>query len=282
MQVYRQMDIGTAKPTPAERAAVPHYGLDLVDPDQPFSVAEYVNAVMPGIEETQRAGAIPLIVGGTRLYIQALSGHFDRAAPPNPELRRSLYAEAGQFGAPALHARLASVDPEAATRVHPNDLKRIVRALEVHHAMGQAISDVQARSRQVQPLADALIIALVRDRETLYRIVEERTRAMIQAGWIDEVRRLVTAGYGPWLDLTKAHGYRELAAYLGGSLTLEDAEKQIDLNVRHYVRYQLGWIRQMAGIHILNAGASPTDLACELIPLVESWIGGQCSNSAVA
>jgi len=247
MQVYRRMDIGTAKPTLAERDAVQHYCIDVADPDRPYSVAEFLDAALPAIAETQEAGETPLIVGGTRLYIHALTESFDPGPPPNPERREQLMTEAEATGLEALHARLAQMDPAAAARIHPNDQKRIIRAIEACEAAGKSFSELQRESQQTPPLLRATKIALVKDRPDLYRAVEARTAAMIREGWLKEVAELLEDGYGPAFDRIMAHGYRELAAHLQGQMSLEEAVEQINKNVRHYVRYQLGWIRQTPG-----------------------------------
>lgn len=264
MQVYRGMDLGTAKPTALERQMAPHYCIDLVDPDVPFSVAEYLAAAIPAIQEARNAGELALVVGGTRLYLQALTGAFDQASPPDPAYRERLLARAGSSGTPALHAELAAVDPEGAARIHANDLKRIIRALEVYEATGQTISELQEASRRAAPGVNAVKIALVQDRDVLYRKVEARTAAMLQDGWLEEVARLLEAGYGPSLASTKAHGYRELAAYLQGEMSLESALEIINRNIRHFVRYQLGWIRRLPGVHLIEVDAPPEELAVRL------------------
>lgn len=270
MQVYRRMDIGTAKPTPAEREAVPHYGLDLADPNKPYSTAEYLAVALQAIAETREAGLLPLVVGGTRLYLQAVAGHYEGSSPPLLEFRARLMAQAEDRGAESLHRELAVIDPPAAARIHSNDLKRIIRALEVYEATGKTISQFQDESRQAAPRTQAITIALVRDREEIYRGVEKRTEAMIGEGWLEEVDGLLRDGYGPGLEAIKAHGYRELAAYLQGTMTLPDAVTLINRNVRRYVRYQLGWIRQMQGAHVVDAEGPVAALAGRLMDVIES------------
>ena len=169
----------------------------------------------------------------------------------------------------ALHRRLAAIDPDSGSRIHPNDLKRIIRALEFYAATGQTISNLQAVSREQAARAPAIWIALVRDREEIYGTVESRTRAMIRDGWIEEVARLLDQGFGPGLELIKAHGYRELAAYVRGETSLGAASDAINKNVRHYVRYQLGWIRQMPEIQVVAADRPPSELAQAVLTIIE-------------
>ena len=261
MQVYRGLDIGTAKPTAEEQQRTAHYGIDLSDPDAPYSVAHWVSAVAPQVEETIRSGDLPLIVGGTRLYLQSLAGSFRPTAPPDPELRMRLTSEAAEIGVEALHARMTKIDPSAGARIHPHDLKRIMRALEVHDHTGSTITEEQLRSQEEGPRFPALKIALVRDRSELYAMVEQRTKAMLREGWIEEVQRLIEAGFGQGLEEIKAHGYRELALHLQGRASLEDALVRINLNVRHYVRYQLGWIRQMSDVVMIEASQPAQQIA---------------------
>jgi len=270
MQVYRRLDIGTAKPTAAERRQTIHYGLDLAEPVAPFSVGEYLKHAMLGIEETRGAGAIPLVVGGTRLYIQALVSSFDAGPPPNPELRAQLTRQIASEGSAVLHAQLREVDPTTAERLHPNDAKRIIRALEVFQTAGRPLSVVQAESQLRAGLLSPLVIALVDDRETLYRRVEARTAAMIRSGWLEEVSGLLRGGFAEGLNAIKAHGYPELAAYLRSELELGEAIERINRNIRHYVRYQLGWIRHMPGIHIVEAVGPVADQAASVLALIES------------
>lgn len=269
MQVYRGMDIGTAKPTAAERAAVQHYGLDLVDPVRVYSVAEWLEVARTAVQETLEAGEWPVITGGTRLYLNGLTAPFDAGPPPDNALRQRLQEEAEVAGTDALHSRLAEVDPASALRIHAADLKRIIRALEVHEARRESISQIQEHSRRRAPVIDATWFALVRDRTELYQVVEKRTDQMLNAGWLTEVEQLVNAGCGPAIEEIKAHGYRELAGVVNGKIGLPAAVEKIKLNVRHFVRYQLGWIRGAAGIHRLDAGAGAVETAIE----IAAWIG---------
>ncbi|MCA1595084.1 MAG: tRNA (adenosine(37)-N6)-dimethylallyltransferase MiaA [Chloroflexi bacterium] len=264
MQVYRGLDIGTAKPTAEEQAAVRHYGLDLIDPVRVFSVAEWLEAAKPAVEETLAAGEWPIITGGTRLYLHALASPFDAGPPPDYSLRKQIEEDARQSGTAAIHKRLAMVDPEAASRIHPSDMKRIVRALEVHAAGRRPLSHLQEQSRQAAPAVDAVWFGMVRDRAELYDIVEKRTARMIEAGWMAEVEGLVRSGRAPAIDQIRAHGYRELCGVLAGQSSLPAAVEQINRNVRHFVRYQLGWIRGHSGIQVLDAGPGSPGIALEM------------------
>lgn len=244
MQVYRLMDIGTAKPTPAERALVPHHLIDLVYPDEPFSAARYAEEFAKVAAEVAGRGRLPIVVGGTGLYIRAAVRPFlfpDAGA--RPELRAGLARLAEEISPQALHLRLAEVDPEAAERIHPNDLRRIIRALEVYEATGRPISAWQRLFVQRRPY-ETVFVCLTRERGELYRRIEARAEKMIAAGLVEEVKSLLAAGYGRELPPMQGLGYREICSYLHGECTLAEAVEIMKKRTRHYAKRQLTWFRR--------------------------------------
>lgn len=253
MQVYKRMDIGTAKPTSDERARVPHHLLDLVYPDQPFSAARYAEAFGRAAAEVHGRGRLPLVVGGTGLYIRSAVRPFlfpDVGA--RPEIRGQLAAQAQIIGPAGLHARLTIADPTAAAAIHPNDLRRIIRALEVYESTGRPISAWREEHRGSCSDYDPIYVCLTRDRAELYRRIDLRTDRMIAAGFPDEVRTLLEAGYGRDLPSMQGLGYRELAACLGGESTLAGAIEEIKRRTRNYAKRQLTWFRHEPDLQWLD------------------------------
>jgi tRNA dimethylallyltransferase len=266
MQVYRRMEAGTAKPSAAERAAVPHHLVDIVDPVEPFTVAEYRERAIPVIEEMLSRGRLPLVVGGTRLYLLSLIEPFFSGPPPVPEFRAALAERA----AADLHAELSHVDPAAAARLHPADRKRIVRALEAFAHGGVPISELQRRSRETGGRFRAQLIALVREREELYRRVDARVESMIGAGLIEEVERFRQEGLTEQDIAMQAHGYKEVLGYLTGRYDREEAIRLLKRNTRHYVKYQLGWLRQRDDVQYVRADAPESEVVAAVIALIRT------------
>jgi tRNA dimethylallyltransferase len=242
-QVYLGMDIGTAKPTRAERARVPHHALDLVRPDEPFHAARWAAVARGAIEEISARGRLPIVVGGTGLYYRALTGGLFEAPPPDPAIRARHRALAAADGVPALHARLAAVDPEAAAVIGPNDLVRTSRALEIHEQTGVAITTLR---RRASPRADLAPTVLLLDPPlaTLRARIAARVAEMMAAGFLDEVRALRAAGYGPALKPLQALGYKQLGAVLDGAMSLPDAVTETVRATAAYARRQRTWFRK--------------------------------------
>jgi tRNA dimethylallyltransferase len=254
-QVYRRMDIGTAKPGAAARAAVPHHLLDVVDPDEPFTVAQWVERARQLIPQIAARGRLPLLVGGTGLYVSALlDGHDYTAQPWSPELRRRLTDELGTNGLAPLAARLRIVDPHAAERTDLRNPRRVLRALERAGAEGGGASP------RMEPYAGRLaIFGLERPREALYRRIDERARWLFaEGGIVDEVRSLIAAGYGPELRPMTGHGYREAAGYLAGELSMEEAIAVTARRTRQYAKRQLTWFRRDLRLMWIPAGSLPS------------------------
>ena len=252
-QVYRGMDIGSAKPDAATRAEVPHHLVDLMDPTDSYSAGQFVRDASRAIDEIERRGKIPLLVGGTMLYLKALIGGIASLPGGSEEVRARIDADAARLGWPALHARLATLDAAAAARIHPNDAQRIQRALEVHAVAGEPISVLQQRTRS--PLArDFVVAALIPgDRARLHEALATRFEAMMADGFLDEVRRLYARG-----DLSAEHpairavGYRQLWAHLAGACPLPEAAAKAVAATRQLAKRQMTWLRAMPNIHAFD------------------------------
>lgn len=249
MQIYRRMDIGTAKPTPEEKAAVTHHLVDIIDPDQPFDAAQYGEQAHRTILGMIRENIVPFVVGGTGLYIRSLIyGLFD-AHRPDDGLRRGLKAQAARDGAPAMHRRLAERDPQAAARIHPNDAFRIVRALEVIESTGRSMSAHHQAHGFRRARCEALSIGLTLPRAQLYARIDRRVDAMLEAGLLDETRRLLDSGYGPDLKSMQALGYRHMIAYMQGEAGWEKTVETLKRDHRRYAKRQLTWFRADPEVH---------------------------------
>jgi tRNA dimethylallyltransferase len=265
MQVYRRMDIGTAKPSRREREVVPHHLIDILDPDQDYSAALFREQAEPIILRLHEKGTPVFVAGGTGLYLKALTRGLFRGPGAEPDLRRSLKERAGREGNEALHRELAALDPEAASRIHPRDLLRIVRALEVHAQSRRPISCFhRAHAFQERPY-EILKIGLALEREALYRRIEERVDQMIAEGWVEEVRGLLAHGYSCDLKSMSSLGYRHLAAHLQGEVSLAEAVAAAKRDTRRYAKRQMTWFRADKEIHWIEAGEQPESRIEELV-----------------
>lgn len=246
MQIYRGMDVGTAKPTPEEMRGVPHHMLDVADPGEEFSVARYVSMASACVDDILARGKLPIVAGGTGLYVDSLiAGRGFAAFDPSSALRGELEAQFDREGGEAMLRRLAAVDPDAAARLHPNDKKRVVRALEVWHSTGRTITQHDRDSRAQPPRYQALRLGLsFARREDLWARIDRRVDDMMAAGLADEVRALLEGGLDEGCTAMQAIGYKELARALrsGGSLT--DAAQEVKLRSRQYAKRQLTWFRR--------------------------------------
>ena len=253
-QVYRGMDVGTAKPTTADRAGVPHHLLDLVAPDEPFTLADWLAAARPLPGEIARRGRLPLVVGGTGLYVSALiDGYRLPGAAPSAALRARLVEEMEAEGLAAMGERLRRLDPAAAGRTDLRNPRRVLRALE---RLGSGPADPPAAEPYPGRFA---LLGIRRPREILRRRIDERAGAMFAGGLPDEVRRLQAAGYGPELGPMTGHGYREAARVLSGDWQLERAVEVTARHTRQYAKRQLTWFRRDGRIVWLDAGDGPAD-----------------------
>ncbi|HZZ44146.1 MAG TPA: tRNA (adenosine(37)-N6)-dimethylallyltransferase MiaA [Tepidisphaeraceae bacterium] len=252
MQVYQHMDIGTGKPTLQEQQDVPHYLIDMVEPDKEFTVAKFVETA-DNVIARSKSSNIPIIAaGGTPLYFKALFEGLFEGPAADESIRDRLRTESGE----ALHQRLTTVDPEAATRIHANDTKRLIRALEVFEMTGKPISSFQTDWDSQQRRHDAIWIGLLWDKEPLNKRINARIKAMLSAGWLDETRKLQTK-YGTLSKTAgEATGYRELLSHLRGEISLDDAVEQIKIGTRQLARRQMKWFRRFPNVHWIP-GDSP-------------------------
>ena len=243
MQVYRRMNIGTAKPTAEEMCDIPHHLIDAVEPDVPFSCAEYVSMASEAVKEISARGKLPILCGGTGLYLDRfLCGEMEETHA-DESLRTSLFAFAEQKGVEALHARLREVDPESAEAIHPNNVKRVVRALEIYEQTGIPKSEFDRRSQLCESPYDATVIGLhYPHREVLYERINRRVDMMLADGLLEETKRLLDEGvFEVNLTAAQAIGYKELLGYLGGNETLNEAAENLKTATRRYAKRQLTW-----------------------------------------
>ncbi|HBG01208.1 MAG TPA: tRNA (adenosine(37)-N6)-dimethylallyltransferase MiaA [Firmicutes bacterium] len=260
MQVYRGMDIGTAKPSREERRAVVHHLLDVVDPNESFNVADYVNLAEEVLADLKSLNTAAILSGGTGLYIDALlQGFLFPDTSADEAIRDELQAQAAE-DPQSLFAELQEVDPASAKKLHPNDLRRVIRALEVYRRTGEPISILQRKKGEGTRPYQPLYIGLFRDRQNLYGRVDQRVDQMVQAGLVDEVEGLL-ATYPEQPTALQALGYKEIAYYLRGEMTLPEAIERLKRDTRRYAKRQLSWFRRNQQIHWFNC----TDLTHERI-----------------
>lgn len=265
--IYRFMDIGTAKPLPEQRAAVPHHLLDIADPDEVVTLATYRALAAQAIAGIRGRGRLPLLVGGTGLYIRAvIEGFTIPPVPPDPDLRRTL-EEAERREPGVLHTRLAAVDPAAASRVHPRNVRRLIRALEVYERTGRPISTLQRRE---QPAGPTLQAGLTMSREALYRAIDARVDAQLAAGLVGEVRGLLARGYGAERPSMQGLGYKEIIAHLEGRASLEEAAGTLKRNTRRFARRQYTWFRADPRIRWIDVDGLDADAVARAITAVLS------------
>ena len=245
MQVYKHMDIGSAKITPEEMQGVPHALIDVYEPDEPFHVVQFQHDAKAAMEQLWDKGQLPLIVGGTGFYIQALLYDVDFSEEDADLKLRQKYAQLAQSeGAEALHAQLAQVDPQAAGQIHANNIKRVIRALEFYEKTGTPISAHNAAERAKQSPYGFAYFVLTDCREQLYERIDARVDAMMEQGLLDEVKKLRDMGYTRDLVSMQGLGYKELLAYLDGECSLDEAVYMIKRDTRHFAKRQLTWFRR--------------------------------------
>ncbi|MCD6550847.1 tRNA (adenosine(37)-N6)-dimethylallyltransferase MiaA [Thermotoga sp.] len=239
-QIYRYMDIGTAKPTPEQRERVHHHMIDILDPDKYYNAFLYREDSLKTVEDILRRGKIPVYVGGTGLYADALVRGIFEGVPADENIRKEL-RELEKREPGILRKMLEEFDPEAATRIHPNDLKRTIRALEVYMKTGKRISELQKEARGDDRF---FIIVLTRERYDLYDRINKRVDKMIEIGFIDEVKKLLEMGYSKNLNSMKTIGYKEVIEYLEGKYDFEKMVHLIKRNTRHFARRQIIWFKR--------------------------------------
>lgn len=259
MQIYRGMDIGTAKPTAAEMCGVPHHMIDVADPSESFSAARWAAMASVCVDDILARGRVPVVVGGTGLYIDALLRRADFAAAPGDSgLRAQLEAEYDALGGEAFRRRLAEVDPTRAEKLAPGDKKRLVRALEVFRLTGETITAHDERSRREPPRYTSMKVALdFTERERLYERIDRRAAQMFADGLADEVRGLLAAGLSERCTAMQAIGYKETAAYLRGETSLDEAIERVQRESRRYAKRQLTWLRREEGVRWLRWENAP-------------------------
>lgn len=265
MQIYRRMDIGTAKPTPEEMGGVPHHMLDVADPEEDFSVARYVDMAAKCVDDILSRGKLPILAGGTGLYIDSLlSGRTFAPFQPDSPLRGQLEEQLRREGGAAMLARLAQVDPDSAARLHPNDEKRIVRALEVYQSTGKAITQHNLETQAIPPRYDALTLALAFERrEDMWSRIDRRVDQMMDQGLVAEVQGLLDSGVPAKCTAMQAIGYKEMAAALLSGGDVRAAAEEIQLRSRQYAKRQLTWFKRNKAARWLLWGREP-DFAAAL------------------
>jgi tRNA dimethylallyltransferase len=282
-QIYRQMDIGTAKPTLAERAAVRHHLIDIVNPDETLTMAAYQREAYAAIAAIQARGGLPLLVGGTGQYITAvLEGWHAPEVPPNPVLRAALEQEAAAYGQEVLVERLRSLDPDSGARIDPRNLRRVIRALEVCIETGQPFS---AQRQKRPPPFRALELGLTTDRDALYARLDARIDQMMADGLLDEVRALHQQGYDWRLPAMSGLGYAQLGAHLRGECTLDEAVTAIRRDTRTFVRRQYTWFRRHGAIRWLALDLAGHDslvaLSTQVRARIEAWLNQVTGQDAL-
>lgn len=252
MQIYRYMTIGTAKPTPREQAGAPHHMIDIVDPDQPFDAAQYAGMARRIVADLHGKGLSPFVVGGTGLYIKALVHGLSPSTPPDLHIRQRLRQEAETVGMDVLYQRLATHDPTAAGKIHPNDHFRIIRALEVGEATGKPISDLHQAHRFVDESFTVLKIGLHMERDVLYDRIDQRVDGMLDGGLLAEVQDLLSMGYSANLKSMQSIGYRHMVAFIQGDLSWDEAVRTLKRDTRRYAKRQLTWFNKDPGLLWMN------------------------------
>ena len=240
-QVYRYMDTGTAKPTPEELALVPHHLINITNPDESFSLAQYQELAYRAINDIHQHRKLPLLEGGSGLYVwTVVEGWQIPRVPPRPELRKKLEAKAAAIGAEKLYQELVAIDPAAAQKIDPRNVRRVIRALEVYEQTSTPFSRLQ---RKQAPPFVSLIIGLTCDRAELYRRIDERVDRMMAQGLVREVEKLVKMGYDFTLSAMSTIGYKQIGMHLRGELSLEEAVQQVKYETHRFVRHQYAWFR---------------------------------------
>jgi tRNA dimethylallyltransferase len=272
MAVYRGMDLGTAKPTPEQRRRVPHHLIDVVDPNEDYSLAQYVDAAHACVAEIRRRQREPLFVGGTPLYLKSLLRGIFEGPPADWELRRRIEAELEEVGLAALHERLALVDPLTAARLHPHDKRRIIRALEVFRATGQPISHLQMQFDEARPAEACKVFVLDWPRPILHQRIEARVERMFAAGLVDETRGLLARYGGLSRTASQAVGYREVIEHLAGNRSLAETIEQVKTRTRQFARRQETWFRSLSECRRvpMRDDVPPAEIATQIVRLAGS------------
>jgi tRNA dimethylallyltransferase len=265
-QVYRGMDIGTDKPVLEERQGIPHRLIDLVNPDESFNAGLYRCQAIEEIERLYRNSRLPLVVGGTGLYVRTLLMGLCNAPPADPFLRAALRQEAKEQGHDRLYARLVAVDPVSAARLHPRDESKVIRALEVYQLSGRRMSEFQQEHGFAERPFSVLLIGLNRDRDVLYRRIEERIDWQLAHGLVEETKQLLAQGYHRDSSAMKGLGYRHVAEHLAGEYDAAEMVRRFKQDTRHFSKRQMTWFRKEPGIQWLTIeGSESAQHAAELV-----------------
>lgn len=250
MQVYHNMDIGTAKLPPAERRDIPHHLIDICEPNENFNVADFRKLALEKIDDISARGRLPIIVGGTGLYINSLIRpyHFFDSLAVNEELRNQLRQRLAEYGNQAMHNHLAKLDPEAADRIHPNDEQRLIRALEICLQSGVTGSSIYSQPGELPPL-EPLLLGLTMERDNLYRNIELRVDEMLEQGLVAEVQALLDRGISRQCNSMQGLGYRQIAAYLAGEVSYEQAVENLKRDTRRFAKRQMTWFKRNQDIN---------------------------------
>lgn len=269
LQVYRGLDIGTAKPTPEERQAVPHHLIDVLEPEERFSAGEFARRGRRAIEDIRGRGRLPIVVGGSGFYLQALFEGLSPLPPADPELRRELSRRAAEEGAETIHDELARVDPATARRLAPADVQRVVRALEVALSTGRPLSRwIAARPAGEDPLP-AVRVGLTLPRTLLYDRIAARVARMLTQGWVEEVRDLLDRGIDPEAPAFQAIGYRQMVRFVRGGWSLEEAVDETVRATRRFAKRQLTWFRNESEVRWFDPRQLSPGIS-EVLELVQS------------
>lgn len=269
VQVYRHLDIGTAKPSAKEQRRVRHHLIDICEPDENYTVADYQRDARRVIAELWGKNVQPILVGGSGLYLRAvLQNYAFSAAAADEKTREALWDMARRLGSAFLHERLRQVDPKSAERIHPNDAKRIIRALEVYEASGQPLS-LQVEKTMQTPKEKTYLFGLNMPREELYRRIEERVDLMMEAGLVNEVQEILAKGYSPDCKALQSLGYRQIVDYLAGRCDLETAVENIKRETRRFAKRQLTWFRREKSIIWVDVKKTPEETAENIYLLLQ-------------
>ncbi len=273
MQIYREMNIGTAKASQAERTRIEHHLIDIVNPDQDFSVADYqerVDTLIPRIIEKE---CTPILIGGTGLYIKALiQGFLFPEMKTNTELRNKLEKEAEKYGNEYIHNKLKEIDIELANKLHPNDLRRVIRGIEVFNETGNTITYYKKKQEATPKRYNSLKIGLTRERESLYQRINHRIDIMIENGLVNEVKYLLDSGYDIGTTALQGLGYKEIIGYLNNEYSFEEAVRILKRDTRHFAKRQLTWFNRDKDIHWFNLSQkSTTAVYNEIMDLILEW-----------
>jgi tRNA dimethylallyltransferase len=275
MQVYKEIDIATSKPTKGQRKSIPHHIIDVVNPCQEYNAARFRKTSQKIINDIHNRGKVPLLVAGTGLYLKALLDGLFKGPGQNVPLRKKLYHQAEKYGPAYCYRRLERLDPQAAGAIHPHDLRRIIRALEVYELTGQTITELKEKTKGLRNRFNLHIIGLIRKRDQLYERIEKRVERMFNQGLVKEIRRLSRRKLSRTAQ--SLLGYKEISGFLKGEYPLEEAKRLLKLNTRHYAKRQLTWFRKEKGVRWIEVdpGDTPQLVVKKILTLLPENVGNR-------